>query len=99
MIEIELRARLASGAGMRDLEFFRLGPALEMRLALPQCVRRIERVVLGFRALQQIKGHEAGQAVEIGFAAGPDLLEGLFRTFCDLESIHRDKHQSSPERK
>src|SRR5882757_3242404 len=96
MVEIELGARLVAGAGMRNFELFRPGPAFEMRLALPHRVRGIERVILGFRTLQQIERHKAGQAVEIGFTARPDFLESVFGTLRDLESVHRYKHQSSP---
>src|SRR5690242_5914018 len=96
MLEIELAGRFIAGAGMRGAEFLGLRPALEMRLALPGRVRRIERVIVRFRSLQQIEGHETRQPIEIGFTACPDGLEGFFGAFCDLETVHRDKHQSSP---
>jgi hypothetical protein len=32
-------------------------------------------------------------AIEIRLAARPDLLESLFRTLFDLETVHCDEHQ------
>jgi hypothetical protein len=50
-------------------------------------------MILRLRTSEQMKFDEAGHAVEIGFAAGPDLLEGLLRAFLHFEAIHGDEHQ------
>src|SRR5262245_28146566 len=78
MLQIERAGRGVAGAGMGRTEFLGSGPVLEAVLALPDRVRRIERVVLGFRPLEQVKFDEPRHAVEVRLATGPDLLERVF---------------------
>src|SRR6266545_4141036 len=96
MLEIEWAGRVVAGAGMRDAEGFRPGPGLERRLALPDRVRGIERVVLGLRSLEQVELDEARDLVQLRVAAEPDALERLFRSALHPEPIHRDEHGGSP---
>src|SRR5688500_10606879 len=95
MLEIERPANGVAGAGMRDAERFGLGPVLEMGLAAPHRVRGVERVVLGFRALQQVKFDEARHFVQLRVAIEPDLLERLLRAARNAKAVHGDKHGNS----
>src|SRR5258705_10004870 len=92
MLQIERAGCIISSASMRLAELLGRRPRLERRFALPNGVRRIKRVVLCIRPLEQVKFHKAGHAVEIGFAAEPDLLEGFLGAAFYLEAIHGDEH-------
>src|SRR5678816_3215011 len=94
MAEIEAAAGLVAGAGMGAAERIRLGPILERRLACPYGVGRIERVVLGFGTLHQMKLDEARQIAEIGLARLPDRLERLLLALDHLKPVHCDEHES-----
>ena len=59
-------------------------------------MRRIQRVIVGHRSLQEVKLDEAGHVAEIGLPGRPDRLERLFRAGLHLKSVHRDKHSKSP---
>src|SRR5262245_7479843 len=78
---------------MRFSEFIGPRPCLEVRLRVPNRVRRVERVVFCFGSLQQVELDESRHAIEIRFAARPDLLERLFGALFDLEAIHGDEHR------
>jgi len=80
------------GARMGGAKLLRFWPCLERGLALPYRVRGIERVVLGLRSLEQVKLHEAGNAVELCIASEPHLLKGFFGTPLHTKPIHRDEH-------
>src|SRR6266545_619895 len=75
MIEIKRAGGLVAGARMRHAKRFRLGPILERRLALPNSVRGIERVVLALRALEQMELDEAWDLLQLRVAIEPDMLE------------------------
>src|SRR5258708_1068043 len=92
MFQIERAGCLVSSARVRLSELLGCGPRLERRFALPNGMRRIKRVVLCLRPLEQVKFHKAGHAVEIGFAAEPNLLEGFLGASFYLEAIHGDEH-------
>src|SRR5882672_4283519 len=96
MLQIERAGCIVSSASMRLAELLGRRPRLERRFALPNGVRRIKRVVLCIRPLEQVKFHKAGHAVEIGFAAEPDLLEGFLGASFYLEAIHSDEQWCSP---
>src|SRR5882757_3029366 len=93
--EIEAFAGLVVGTGMGAAELFRPGPGLERRLVDPGGVRRIQRVIIRHRTLQQVKLDETGHAAEIGFPGRPDGFESLFRADLHLKPVHRDKHINS----
>jgi hypothetical protein len=92
MAEIEAFAGLVVGTGVGAAELFRFGPGFERGLVGPDRVRRIQRVILGDRALEQMKLDEAGHIAEIGFARAPDGLERRLRANLHLEPVHCDKH-------
>src|ERR1700730_1871485 len=77
---------------MRLAELLGPGPGLEGRLALPDGVRGIQRVVLGLGSFQQMEFDEARHLAEIAVAALPDALECFFRSFDDPEAVHGDEH-------
>src|ERR1700730_8744587 len=81
---------------MRLAELLGPGPGLECRLALPDGVRGIQRVVLGLGTFQQMEFDEARHLVEIAVAALPHALERFFTTFDHLEAVHGDEHRLSP---
>src|SRR5436190_24061264 len=64
MAEIEAFASLVVGAGMGTAEFVRTRPGFECRLVDPGGVRRIQRVVVGNRSLEQVELDEARHLAE-----------------------------------
>src|SRR5258708_30118442 len=96
MAEVEAFAGLVVGAGMGPAELFRFGPGFEGRLVGPDRMRGIQRVILGYGSLEQMKFDETGHAAEVGFAGAPDGLEGRFGANLHLEPVHCDKHLKSP---
>src|SRR5687767_5900616 len=52
-------------SGVRAAELLRPRPGLEVGFARPHGVRGIERMVLGFRPLQQMEFNEASHLVEV----------------------------------
>src|SRR5215468_5251930 len=92
MFQIERAGCLVSSASMRLSELLGCRPRLECRFALPNGMRRIKRVALCLRPLEQVKFHKARHAVEIGFAAEPNLLEGFLGATFYLEAIHGNEH-------
>src|SRR6185437_13268658 len=97
MLEIKRTGRLVAGARVGGAKFLRLGPGLESRLAPPDGMRRVERVVLGLRPLKQMKLDEAGNAVEIRFARQPDFFKRLLGALLDPKAVHGDEHGLSPD--
>src|SRR4051812_41858699 len=96
MAEVEAFTGLVVGAGMGTAELFRFGPGFERRLVGPDCIRRVQCVILGDGSLEQVKLDKAGHVAEIGFARAPDGLESRFRANLHLEPVHCDKHLKSP---
>src|SRR5260370_14033568 len=56
----------------------------------------IERVVRVLGSLEQMELDEPGDLGQLGVAAQPHLLEGLFGAFLHAESVHRNEHRPSP---
>ena len=56
----------------------------------------IERVVLVLGSLEQMELDETGDLGQLGVAAQPNLLEGLFGAFLHMESVHGNEHHPSP---
>src|SRR5688572_25488782 len=96
MLEIERTAALVvADACMGRAERLGLGPGLERGLALPHRVRGVERVVFGFRPLEQVEFDEPRHGVQLRVTVEPHLLEGFFRATRNAEPIHGDKHGNS----
>src|SRR5262249_20227356 len=72
VLEVKWAGGLVAGARVCGAKRFRPGPVLECRLALPDRVRGIERVVLSLRALEQMEFDETGNLVQMRVAAEPD---------------------------
>src|SRR5579871_1781099 len=92
MLEIERAGGLVAGARVSSAKFGRLGPGFETGAVLPDRVRGVERMVVGFRSLEQMKLDEARHPLEMGLATGPDLFEARFGTLLHLETVHGDEH-------
>ena len=58
------------------------------------CVRN-ERVLLVLGSFEQMELEESGHLGQLGVAAQPHLLEGLFRAFLHAASVHRNEHHPS----
>ena len=59
---------MVAGVAMRGAERFGLGPRFERRSAFPDGVGGIKRVILGFRAFEQVELNEAWHLVEMTVA-------------------------------
>src|SRR5262245_5580890 len=81
-----------AGTVMRGAEGLRLGPGFERRVVGPDRVRGIERVVLSFRPLQQMKFDEARHLLEMRVTRQPHLLEIRLGAPGDTKTIHGDVH-------
>src|SRR5262249_55844531 len=92
MLEVKWAGGVIAGARVCGTKRLRSGPGLERRLALPDRVRGIERVVLGLGALEQMEFDETGNLVQMRVAAEPDPLKGLLRPALHTKAIHRDEH-------
>jgi hypothetical protein len=62
---------------MRGPERFGLGPRFERRAVLPYSVGRIKRVILRFRAFDQVELDEARDLVEMAVTRQLDVLSGV----------------------
>ena len=71
MLQIERSSCLVTGTRMRGPEFFRFGPRLKGPLALPHCMRGIERMVFRLWAPKQMKLQETRNTIEIRIAPQP----------------------------
>src|SRR5262245_33530402 len=89
---LEIERLVVAGAAVGGAELLGSRPGLERRPALPHRVRRVERVVLVLRSLEQVELDEAGHPGEMGVAARPHLLEGLFRALLHAKAVHGDEH-------
>src|SRR3954451_17393333 len=97
MSEIERgRAAAVAGTRMRPAELLGRGPGFERRLALPDGVRGIQRMVFGFWTFEQVEFDKTRHLVQIAVAALPDAFERFFRAFDHLEAVHGDEHRLSP---
>src|SRR5437867_1848251 len=92
MFQVKGPSRVIAGARMCDPERLGFGPGLERRLALPDRMRSVERVVLGLRALEQMELDEARHLVELRVAIEADALEGVLRSALHAKAIHGDEH-------
>src|SRR5262249_977974 len=92
VLEVKRAGGVIAGARVCGAKRFRPGPGLECRLALPDRVRGIERVVLSLGTLEQMEFDEARNLVQVGVAIEPDLLKGFLRPALHTEAIHRDEH-------
>jgi hypothetical protein len=59
-------------------------------------VRGVEYVILALRPFQEVELDEAGNCIEMGVTAEPDVLEVMLAALFHLESIHGDEHFCSP---
>src|SRR6202035_3126019 len=85
---------------MSGPERFRPGPGFKGGVVLPDRVRGIERVIVGFWSLEQVKLQKARHLVEIAVARRPDLLERGFGPLGYAKTIHGDEHRPiSPDRR
>src|SRR5262245_53021105 len=89
MVEVEWL--VLSGILVRHPERLGPGPGLERRLALPDRMRRIERVLLGLRPLEQMELNEARHLLQLRVAVEPDGLESFFRSALHAKPIHGDR--------
>lgn len=88
----EIEVALATGAGMGLAECLGADPCIErVAVALGQ-VGGIERVVIGFRSIEEAEAHETRCRVELGAAFGPDPFEICLAPADDAEPVHRDRH-------
>src|SRR5262249_52092407 len=92
VLEVKRAGGVIAGARVCGTKRLRPGPGRERRLALPDRVRGIERVVLGLGALEQMEFDEARNLVQVGVAIEPDPLKGFLRPALHTEAIHRDEH-------
>jgi hypothetical protein len=60
----QIEGLVVAGVAMRGAERLRSGPRFEGRAALPDGVGRIERVILGFGAFDQVELDEARYLLE-----------------------------------
>src|SRR6516164_4088166 len=80
--------RLAEGVGA--------GPCGEILLRSPKRMRGIEHMIIVLRAFQQVEDDKTGHGFKMRLAREPYLLEVVLRPFPHFETIHSDKHDSTP---
>ena len=71
----EIKPSVLSGVAMGTAERFGPRPGIEIAFAAPDCVRRVQYVVVVFWASQQVKSGEARNTCEMAITRRPDLLE------------------------
>src|SRR5689334_888521 len=92
----EIQRLVSSRAFMRTAKCFRSRPILKRRLAGPNRMRSVQRVIVPLGTAQQLERAKARHVLQITLTACPDLLEGgLFPTL-HLKSIHGDEHRVLP---
>src|SRR6516225_2779670 len=85
-------ATCVARVSMRCAKCVRARPVVEVRVAGPDRVARVEHVVVALRPLEQMKFDEAGHFLQVRVARGPDFLECGLGAQCDLEAVHGDIH-------
>src|SRR5262249_21267745 len=94
MAEIE---RLVSAcAFMRLAEGVGACPCGEILLRSPKRMRGLEHMIIALRAFQQVEDNKTGHGFKMRLAREPYLLEVVLRPFPHFETIHGDKHASTP---
>src|SRR5208282_5475922 len=81
---------------MGGAKMFGLRPGGKGVFARPDCVRRIEHVIVALRPAQQMELEEPGHAVEMCVAREPHVFERALGALYNLEAIHGDIHGDFP---
>src|SRR6516165_1926333 len=88
----QIQRSVLTGIAVGKTESFRPRPRFKILPASPDCVRRIEHMILPLRPAQEVKFYKAADLAQVCVARRPHTFKISLGSLNDFESVHRDEH-------